>query len=109
MPAITVRILCVPFAKNTKIKIIYNCNFACCFIRCETWSLTLRDEYVLRFFENRMLSNNFRPKRNQAKVTWITYIVKNFMICTPHQKYSSDQIKKDVVSGSCDRSVGKGK
>jgi hypothetical protein len=58
---------------------------------------------------NRVLSNNFRPKMNHVTVTWITDMVMNFMICTPHQKYSSDQIKKDVVSGSCDRSGGKEK
>jgi len=57
---------------------------------------------MLRFFENRVLSNNFRHKRNQVTVTCITYIVMNCMIYTPHQKYSGDQIKTDVVSGSCD-------
>jgi hypothetical protein len=64
---------------------------------------------MLRFFEDRVLRNNFRPNRNQVTVTWITYTAMNFMICTPHQKYSSDQIKKDVMSGSCDRSGGEEK
>lgn len=54
-----------------------------------------------------MLGNNFRHKRSQVAVTWTTYKVMNYMICTPHQKYSGDQIKKDVVSGSCDRRGGR--
>jgi hypothetical protein len=31
----------------------------------ETWSLTLREEYGLRMFENRMLRNIFGPKREE--------------------------------------------
>ena len=31
--------------------------------RCETWSLTLRDEPRLRVFENRVLRTIFGPKR----------------------------------------------
>jgi hypothetical protein len=29
---------------------------------CETWSLTLREEYRLRVFEKRMLRRTFEPK-----------------------------------------------
>jgi len=36
--------------------------------RCETWSLTLREERRLRVFENRVLRRIFEPKRD--KVTW---------------------------------------
>ena len=31
---------------------------------CETWSLTLREEYRLRVFENRILRRIFGPKRD---------------------------------------------
>jgi hypothetical protein len=31
---------------------------------CETWSLTLREEHILRVFENRML-RTFGPKRDE--------------------------------------------
>jgi hypothetical protein len=32
---------------------------------CETWSLTLREEYRLRVFENRVLRRIFVPKRRK--------------------------------------------
>jgi hypothetical protein len=36
--------------------------------RCETWSLTLREERRMRVFENRVLRRIFEPKRDE--VTW---------------------------------------
>jgi hypothetical protein len=33
---------------------------------CETWSLTLREEYRLRVFENRVLRRIFGPKREEV-------------------------------------------
>ena len=32
---------------------------------CETWSLTLREECILRVFENRILRQIFGPKRDE--------------------------------------------
>jgi hypothetical protein len=32
---------------------------------CETWSLTLREEHILRMFENRVLGRIFGPKRDE--------------------------------------------
>ena len=34
---------------------------------CETWSFTLREEYRLSFFENRMLRRMFGPKGDEVK------------------------------------------
>jgi hypothetical protein len=34
---------------------------------CKTWSLTLREEYRLRVFENRVLMKIFGPKRDEVK------------------------------------------
>jgi hypothetical protein len=34
---------------------------------CETWSLTLREEYRLRVFENRVLRGIFRPIKDEIK------------------------------------------
>jgi hypothetical protein len=34
---------------------------------CETWSPTLREEYRLRTFENRVLRNIFGPKRGEDR------------------------------------------
>jgi hypothetical protein len=35
---------------------------------CETWSLTLREKYILRVFENRLLRRIFELKRDE--MTW---------------------------------------
>jgi len=32
---------------------------------CETWSFTLREEYKLRVFENKVLKSIFGPKRDE--------------------------------------------
>ena len=37
---------------------------------CETWSLTLREERRLRVFENRVLREVFRPKRDEVTGEW---------------------------------------
>ena len=37
---------------------------------CETWSLILREERRLRFFENRMLSINVGTKRDEVAEDW---------------------------------------
>jgi hypothetical protein len=36
----------------------------------ETWSLTLREEYRLRVFENRVLRRIFGPKRDEVTGEW---------------------------------------
>jgi hypothetical protein len=37
---------------------------------CETWSLTLREVYRLRIFENRVLRRIFGPKRDKVIGGW---------------------------------------
>jgi hypothetical protein len=37
---------------------------------CETWSLTLREEHILRVFENRVLRRIFEPKRDEVTAGW---------------------------------------
>jgi hypothetical protein len=37
---------------------------------CETWSLTLREEHRLRVFENMVLREIFRPKRDEVTGEW---------------------------------------
>jgi hypothetical protein len=37
---------------------------------CETWSLTLKEEYRLRVFENRVLRRIFGPKRDEVTGGW---------------------------------------
>jgi hypothetical protein len=38
--------------------------------RCDTWSLTLREERRLRVFENRVLRRAFGPKRDEVTGEW---------------------------------------
>jgi hypothetical protein len=49
---------------------------------CETWSLTVREEHMLRVFENRVLRRIFGPKRKEGSGG--NYIIRNLMICTAH-------------------------
>jgi hypothetical protein len=37
---------------------------------CETWSLTLREEYRLRVFKNRVLRRISGPKRDEVTGNW---------------------------------------
>jgi hypothetical protein len=37
---------------------------------CETWSLTLREEHILKVFENMVLRRIFGPKREEVEVGW---------------------------------------
>jgi hypothetical protein len=37
---------------------------------CETWSLILREELSLRFFENRVLRRIFGPKMDEVAGEW---------------------------------------
>jgi hypothetical protein len=37
---------------------------------CETWSLTLREEYKLRVFENKVLRRILGPKRDEVTGGW---------------------------------------
>ena len=55
-------------SKNLKIKIYRTIILPVVLYRCETWSLTLREERRLRVFENRVLRRVFGPKRDE--VTW---------------------------------------
>jgi hypothetical protein len=49
-----------------KDQVTQNYNFASCLYRCETWSLTLREERRLRVFENRVLRIVFGRKRYEV-------------------------------------------
>jgi hypothetical protein len=56
--------LLVSYKKNLKIKIYKTVILPVVLYGCETWSLTLREEYRLRIFENRVL-RIFGPKREE--------------------------------------------
>ena len=49
---------------------VQNCNFACSFYGCESWSLKLREECRLRVSENRVLRRIFGHKRDEVTGEW---------------------------------------
>ena len=51
---------------------------------CETWSLTLREEYRLRVFENRVLRRILGPKRDEVTGNEENYIMRSLMFFAPH-------------------------
>jgi hypothetical protein len=52
---------------------------------CETWSLTLREEYRLRVFENRVLRGIFGNKRDEVTGEWRKLQMGSFIIYTLYQ------------------------
>ena len=52
---------------------------------CETWSLTLREERMLKLFENKVLRRIFGPKRDEVRENGEDNITRSFMLCTPRQ------------------------
>jgi predicted acyltransferase len=57
---------------------------------CETWSLTLREEYRLRVLERRALKEIFVPNRNELTGEW-----RGALCCVLITKYSGNQIKEE--------------
>jgi hypothetical protein len=53
-------------SKNIKIRIYETIILPVVLYGCETWSLTLREEYKLRVFEKRVLRRIFGPKRDEV-------------------------------------------
>jgi hypothetical protein len=56
------RLLC----RNLNVKIYKTVILPVVLYRCETWSLTLREEHRLRVFEKRVLRGIFGPKRDEV-------------------------------------------
>jgi hypothetical protein len=57
-------------SKNVKVKLYKTIILPVVLYGCETWSLTLREEYRLRVFENRVLRRIFGPKRDEVTEEW---------------------------------------
>jgi len=57
-------------SKNLKIKINRTIILPVVLYGCETWSLTLREEHMLRVFTNRVLRRIFGPKRDEVPREW---------------------------------------
>jgi hypothetical protein len=63
-------------------------------VGCETWFLTLREEDILREFENRVLRGVFGHKRQEITADWRKLHKKEFL-----NLYSSPNIAYLHVSG----------
>jgi hypothetical protein len=61
---------------------------------CQTWSLTLREEYSLKVFENRVLRRIFGLKRDEVTVGWRNCITQDH-----RNLYSSPSIIRIIKSG----------
>jgi hypothetical protein len=57
-------------SKNVKVRIYKTIILLVVLYRCETWSLTVREEPKLRVFENRVLRRIFGPKRDGVTGGW---------------------------------------
>jgi hypothetical protein len=57
-------------SKSVKIRIYKKRFVPVVLYVCETWSLTLREEYRLRVFANRVLRRIFGRKRVEVSVGW---------------------------------------
>jgi hypothetical protein len=57
-------------SKNLKVRIYKTIILPVVLYGCETWSLTVREEYKLRVLENRVLSRIFGPKRDGVTGGW---------------------------------------
>jgi hypothetical protein len=57
-------------SRDLKVKIYKTAILPVVLYGCETWSLTLREEYRLRVFENRVLRRIFGPKRDEVMGEW---------------------------------------
>jgi len=51
---------------------------------CETWTLTLREEHMLRVFENRVLRRIFGPKWDEVTGSVESNMMRSLVTCTPH-------------------------
>jgi hypothetical protein len=57
-------------SRNLKVKIYKTIILPVVLYRCETWSLTLREEHRLRVFENRVLRRIFGPNTDEVTEEW---------------------------------------
>jgi hypothetical protein len=57
-------------SRNVKVKIYKTIILPFVLYGCETWSLTLSKEHILRVLENRVLRRIFGPKRDDVTGEW---------------------------------------
>jgi hypothetical protein len=57
-------------SKNLKMRIYKTIILPVILYGCKTWSLTLKEEYRLRVYENKVLKRIFGPKRDEVTGGW---------------------------------------
>jgi hypothetical protein len=72
-------------SRGLKIMIYRNIILPVVLYGCETWSLTLREERMVRVFENTVLRRVFGPKRDEVTGNGENDIMRSLGICTPFQ------------------------
>jgi len=71
LAVIRCRIFCLPVCYPEIYTLIYRATILPVVLYgCETWWLKLREECMLRVFENRVLRRIFRPKRYEVTGEW---------------------------------------
>jgi hypothetical protein len=80
-----------PLSKNLKMRIYKTIILCVVLYGCETWSVTLREEYRLRMFENKVLRRIFGPKRDEMMGGW-----RKLHNAELHDLYSSPVIIKII-------------
>jgi hypothetical protein len=80
-------------SRNLKIRIYKTIILFVVMYGCEIWSLTLREEYRPRVFENRVLRRIFGPKRGKVMGEWRKLHNKEL-----HDLYSSPSIIRIIKS-----------
>ncbi|KAJ4433926.1 hypothetical protein ANN_16241 [Periplaneta americana] len=80
-------------SKNLKVRIYKTVILPVVLYRCETWTLTLREEQRLRVFENRVLRKIFGAKRDEVTGEW-----RKLHNTELHALYSSPDIIRNIKS-----------
>ncbi|KAJ4434458.1 hypothetical protein ANN_23020 [Periplaneta americana] len=80
-------------SKNLKVRIYKTVILPVVLYGCETWTLTLREEYRLRVFENKMLRKIFGAKRDEVTGEWRKLHNREL-----HALYSSPDIIRNIKS-----------
>jgi hypothetical protein len=87
-------------SKNVKFKIYKTIILPVVLYGRETWSLVLREEYILRVFEDWVLRRIFGWKRNEVTGGWRKLQNKKF------HNIQNDQVKKDEMGRACNTNGG---
>jgi hypothetical protein len=80
-------------SRNIKVKIYKTIILPVVLYGCGTWSLTLREESILRVFESKVLRRIFGPKRDEVTGEWIKLHNEELRVL-----YSSPNIIRQVKS-----------